>query len=468
MTRFQTSKLVIMLLAMVLLAVACGQSDSSVTGAARGGADGELAFGLQRCDPDLGFLTADPSFYRDEPIYVGNEQPVELVRDWAQRQPGYQDIWLDRDNNGWIAVAFSEDVAARQSELEAEFPGVGVVAVEVTTTEAELRALRTDVEAALQGLSSWGSSHSTPRGAVEVSVPVLDEETLARLAPFAGPTLCVSGLDPVDAVVDGPQPTEGDGWRLLGTDRTGPSYRTGVATTPEQYQQLWAEAGLSGDLPRVDFESEIVIWFGAVYGSGCPIRMDDVTFDSEQQLVHPEFVLPGNPTGCNDDDNPEAYVVAVSRDRLPEAPFAVQLDADDPPAGAPEERTTVEVDLRSPGSAAATDDLDVNFAGEGPPPLADKFTPGYVIEDGFPWTLLLDLDCSVDIIGPLNGVSWRANDPALINGPPQAWESAADGRLAEAEFLLTSGPPVLTITVGGETVGYEPIPASEDGDMSCR
>lgn len=70
----------------------------------------------------------------------------------------------------------------------------------------------------------------------------------------------------------------------------------------------------------------------------------------DQRMVHGDFVIPGVHQGCNSDANPEAYVVAVERSSLPEAPFDVQLDVDDPPLGAPEERTTVTEDLRSPGA----------------------------------------------------------------------------------------------------------------------
>lgn len=474
-------------LAAILVLAACGRGPSVPTGAGsadgepdgavedgaagdQAPAEGELAFGLQRCDHDAPRLAAEPSYYRDEPIYVGNEQPTEEVRAWAQRQPGFEDIWIDRDHNGWITVGFSEGASDRQADLEAEFSGVGVVAVAVPVSDAELQALRSEVEAALDGLPSWASGHSVSRGRVEVSVPVLDEETLARLAPFAGTALCVDGKDPADAVIDGPQPTGGEGWRLLGTDRVGQAYRTGVATHDEQYADLWAESGLEEaglDRPEVDFETEIVIWFGAVYGSSCPIRMDDVIVDVENRVIHGLFVLPGNPTACTDDANAEAYVVAIPRQRLPEAPFDVQLDADDPPRGAPEERTTVLVDLRPAGAVATGADLEVVTL-EDFDPGPDRFEPGYVIEDGYPWVLAVDLHCSVDVIGPLNAVMWRAVDPALEPGQiPDGWIGPTGDDLVEAEFLLTSDPARLTITVDGATVTYDPIPAGEEAAMTC-
>lgn len=352
-------------LVLVLMIAGCGDDEAGVRSEGPVGASstsptaptegaptaGELPFGLQRCPADPTFVSAPEEWYRDEPVYVENEMPVEDVRAWAAGQPGFEDIWIDRDHGGWISVAFSEGAEERQAELEREFPGVGVVAVPVDWTDAELVELRDEafgamVEAGFQP----GGSHGVHTGLVEVWVGELTPERLAPLEPFAGPRLCVTGVESVDVVRPGPQPDAGGGWRLLGTDRTGDSYRTGIATTDEQLASLWRGAGLAGVAPTVDFETEVVVWFGAVFGSGCEIRMDDVVFDAERRLVHGDFVIPGVHQVCNDDANPEAYVVAVERASLPEAPFHVQLDADDPPAGAPEERTTVTEDVRSPGA----------------------------------------------------------------------------------------------------------------------
>ncbi|MEO1058756.1 MAG: hypothetical protein AAFY28_17765, partial [Actinomycetota bacterium] len=128
--------------------------------------------------------------------------------------------------------------------------------------------------------------------------------------------------------------------------------RTGVATTDAQYEQLWVTSGVTANRPSVDFETEIVVWFGAVYGSDCAIRMDDVIVDLEWSLVYGEFVVPGNPQMCHDDANSEAYLVAVDRAVLPSPPFAVQLGRGDPPGGVPAGRTIVSADLWAPGSTA--------------------------------------------------------------------------------------------------------------------
>lgn len=444
----------VLLVLLVVVIAGCGDDGREVAGDERPEdttSGGDLPFDLTRCDPDAPRPTADEARYRDEPVYVGNEQPVEDVRAWAAEQPGFVEIWIDRDHLGWITVAFSEDAETRQAELAELFPDVGVVAVAVDWTPAELD----DVSAEVQRADTVEGANVDPtRGRVEAWVEVLDEEHLEPLADHAGPRLCVDGTDPTDAVTDGTQPTEGEGWRLLADELTGEPYRTGVATTEDQYAALWEESGVTAERPEVDLESEIVIWFGAVFGSGCPIRLDDVVVDAEAALVHGDIVIPGNPQACNDDANPRAFIVALARDRLPEGPFRVQLDADDPPGGAPEERTVVAVDLSAPGSTAEDGEI-----GPDPeavePEEAYRVEPGGVLESGFPALLSVDLACDLTVIGPFNGVAFAADEPVVP--PPSEWVAAAgdEGRL-DVEVLVEGEPARLTVTAAGRSVAYSP------------
>ncbi|MEM8618958.1 MAG: hypothetical protein AAGF73_04485 [Actinomycetota bacterium] len=311
---------------------------------------GSLPFGLTRCGP-VTPIPADPDFYRDHPVYFGGDQPLDEVRVWAADQPAFEQLWIDQAHNGWLALGFSEGAAERQAELEQLFPGAGVVAVEIPYTTADLDALLAEVFAIQAAMGNDRGGSAQPwLGRVSVWGGVLDAESLEPFAEFAGTPVCFEGIDPEDAVADGPQPEGGEGWRLLTVNRGGPTYRTGVATTQGQYDALWSDLELTGTPPTVDFDSEIVIWFGAVYGSNCPIRLDDVV--TAPGLVHGDFVVPGNPPACNDDANGESYLVAVERSALPTEPFAIQLGPEDPPGGAPLERTLIAVDLSTPGSSA--------------------------------------------------------------------------------------------------------------------
>lgn len=161
----------------------------------------------------------------------------------------------------------------------------------------------------------------------------------------------------------GDQPTVGVGWRLLGqAEGAGEVYRTGVATTDGQLAALWRESGLDGKAPAVDWQAEIAVWFGAVYSSGCPVRLDGVVLDGA--TLHGQMVVPGSGPGsaCPADAKPHSFVVAVKRTLLPTGPFVVQLNAANPPLGAPNERTVVDVDLSAAGSTASAAQLTTNGA----------------------------------------------------------------------------------------------------------
>jgi len=448
------------IVALVMLScagVACGGGSDTQT-VTRG--DGEdLPHGLARCPEERVYAAADASHYRDEPVYVSDEMPTEEVRAWAASRPGFEAIWIDRDHNGWISVGFSAGAEERQAELEQMFPGVGVVAVPLDWTAGELEALRAEAFGAMEdaGLPA-GGGHSVPAGLVQVWAGELDEEHLAPLADLAGPRLCVEGVDSEEVIREGPQPTVGEGWRLLGADHSGETYRTGVATTQEQYEALWTDSGVGGDRPAVDFEDDIVIWFGAVYGSGCEVRLDDVSVDLGRWLIYAELVVPGVHQACPSDANPAAYVVALERERLPEGRFAVQLDPEDPPSGVPEERTVVDVDLRSPGSTARDDEihLDEELIGQ---PERNVVGAGELIEPGYPAFYDLDLSCAFATFGPMNEVTWQAETEGIEANPPEAWRAVADeAGIVEVELLIETNPARLSLTANGHTERYVPSP----------
>ncbi len=421
---------------------------------------------IPRCE-DVPQISAPAEWYRDSPIYVANEQPKEEIRAWAAGKPGFEEIWLDRDHLGWITVAFSEEAEARQRELEERFPDVGVVAVGVDWTMAELEALQRRVVQELRPLFPVTSWTSVTQGVVGIDVGVLNQERIAAVEErFAGQRVCIAGADPADVPAEGPQPQQGEGWRLLADEQgAGQPYRTGIATDQASYETLWTDIGLSGAPPPVDFESEVVIWFGAVYGSSCPnLRLDDVVVDQERALVHAEIVLVGVPAACSADANPHAYLVALERTRLPSGPFAIQLGADDPPAGVPEERTLVDVDLSRPGAVAGPGDV------HGDPSLPEPFMneSGAVVEPGFPAPYRLAVHCGIEWLGYVNNIAWRAEasggDPNFI---PSEWRAVVDdAQTVELSITLRTEPePVITATANGHTVTYRP---TADEPPGCR
>lgn len=403
---------------------------------------------------DVPVITAEPGLYADQPIYVGNEMPVEEVQRWAANQPGYQGIWIDREHNGWVTAAFTEGVAERQADIDAMFPDDGVVAVEVEHTADELADLQARVgEELSQILDSYAIGSYENKDVVGVTVSMVTPEILEALAGrFAGEPICVEGNDPSTLPQPGPQPQEGEGWRLLADEApAGEAYRTGIATDQGSLEALWRRIGLQTPLPDVDFESEVAIWFGAVYGSSCPdIRLDNVVVDGA--LVYADIVLPDPPVACTDDANPHAYVVAIGRSRLPQGPFAIQLDSNDPPPGVPEERTVVDVDLSRPGSRAGPDDIGQDPGLPGP----QYVESGDIIETGFPQPYRFYVHCGIEWLGEFNNYSWRT-DQTL----PDAWVGQ-EGELFDAGetivvniTLFEGSEPRLEAEANGAVVTYQ-------------
>jgi hypothetical protein len=207
----------------------------------------------------------------------------------------------------------------------------------------------------------------------------------------------------------------------LASEKVGEAYRTGIAADPEAYTALWGRIGLTDEPPPVDFQTEVVVWLGAVYGSSCPeIRLDAVVSDVERRLVHGTIVLPSIYNACTADANPHAFLVAIDRSKLPAPPFGIQLDAEDPPAGAPEERTIVETDLREPGSTPGSG--EVHFDPNLPEPYVVE--PGSMIEPDVEVPFRLDVSAR----SVTTGGGRRSRRGATASCPSSGNRSSRTGR----------------------------------------
>ena len=438
------------LLVLCVVIAACGVAPEGGAEATSGAPSttGQPSDLLPRCH-DSPLPAADPAFYHNTPQYVGNEMPTEAVREWASQYPDFVDIWIDRDNNGWVAAGFTDDVADRQAELEEIFPDDGVGAVHLDWTEADLLALERRVARELGGvIELMGTSVDPLRGYVNVVIPVLDDESLEMIATrFPDERICVEGLEPEDVVASGPQPQGGDGWRLLyEQDEIGDSYRAGIAWDQASLATLLVDIPGLGDVDLdldldVDFENEVVIWFGAVHGSSCPnIRLDDVVVDGGS--IHAVIVNTDNALACTSDAIPHTYLVGVQRSRLPAPPFYLTLD--DQGYG---DRLRIDADLREPGSVATAGEVTSD------PVVPEPEGSGVIIEAGFPWPYTVDLTCGFEAIGEINSFHWATNEPI-----PDVWlETSAEAESVVVEVLLNEGPePSLEITFAGETLAYQP------------
>lgn len=401
------------LLSSLLLVSACGTQTGAgpdSPGGTAAATTGGIA-GFPAC-ADVPRIRADESLYRDEPVYGNADDLVQDVHEWAAGQPGFVELGLDRERNGWVTVWVKDaDVEAMSEQIAERWPGEGIVVVEVPWTVGELQSLITEVNAALDqaGVRTGGTALMPHHGVAEIGLGVITPEAEEVLAQFAGRPLCVEGIPADEAPEEKGQPLAGEGWRLLGEDETGEAYRSGVATTDAQLDRLWALAGLEGEPAAVDWDSEVAVWFGAVYGSGCPVRMDGVVVEGD--LLHADLVVPNAVYGCNGDANPHAFVVAVERQLLPEGPFRVQLEARDPYPGTAEERTVVDVDLSASGSTATDEQLhlDPTLVIPAEPPLV---TDGDALhgDEAVRYVYRHDPGCEVPTLGPLDGSVWRLAD----------------------------------------------------------
>jgi hypothetical protein len=272
-----------------------------------------------------------------DPPFGGSKQPsddvVQVVNQFVNAHPDlFAGMWWDGAVGEYVFAAV--DVDQSSPLIAQELPSDLIHRVERVARSASELAVLQQHAATLTELGIEASSGQRVWDAVlEIDLPILDEPSLDAVRQVFGDDLdavCVTGADPATVPPDGPQPTSGVGWRLL-ADQTqrGEAYSVNVAVTTEEYESLWASLALDGDRPAVDFATEIVIQFGAVYSGSCPeIRLDGVNFDHDRSLVTAAVVQLGGNRSCTADANSRAYVVAVETSRLPALPFVVSLQPD--------------------------------------------------------------------------------------------------------------------------------------------
>ena len=447
-----SQRLLLAFVAAALLAVVgCGQAPDASPGSGRQSYRDD-SWGFPACS-DVPELRAPPGAYRDSPVYVFDEMPTDEVAAWAKSQPGYEGLWNDHERNGWITVAFSRDAAARQEDLEEEFAGVGVVAVAVDHTWEQLRALADRVRSELAPFLE-PDAHDVgvegSKGVAYLLVVVLTEQLRGEIERrFSGEPLCVGGPDPASLPAPGPQPSGGEGWRLLADEAgAGEPWRVELATDAAGLEGLWAEIGLDASVPEVDFEEHVVIWFGVVVPGSCPdVRLDDVVVDGS--VVYPEIADLNRVLVCTADAVPHAYVVAVERSRLPSGPFAIQTKAELSLHAQPGERLRVDVDLSAPGAVAEPGAVRPDAR------LAKPRGSGLTVGPGSRSPYRLEARCGIEWLGEVNNVVWRT-DEAM----PEEWAERVDedGDLVVAITMQVGPEPLIEAELGGVTVVYEPSP----------
>lgn len=397
--------------------------------------------GVRSCN-DIELPSAPEDWYDDEPVYVGNEMPVDAIRAFSSSLDGYVDIWIDRNHNGWVTVGFVDaDVESHQAALEAQFPDDGVVAVQLPFTPEELDRVAVRLQTELPD-DMDARNVDYLRGSVMVYGGLLTDERVALIEDAVGSDpVCIDGIDPSMMPDRGPQQASGEGWLFLGVVDDYVGEVPVAISDQESLKALWDSLSLAGEAPVVDFESHVAVAFPLGYSGSCP----DTRFDGfvvEGDRVMPLIAHITVAQGCTDDYNPRTYVVAVERDVFPSPPFhLVEWEHSS-------RALRVDVDLRVPGQAVGDGVAEVDIDR---PRRATEMP--LVIETGFPWTITIDAECDPSYLGEINGVGWHAELGSL----PSEWaDSEVDG-LIDLELLLAEGPnPSLTASAGGVQVVYEP------------
>ena len=98
-----------------------------------------------------------------------------------------------------------------------------------------------------------------------------------------------------------------------------------AATTPAEYEALWADAEAGAAPPAVDFDTEIVLFLGMAGSSSCPEEFLGLVVDDQASVVHGSWRQPSGNLACTDDLQSQGVLLAVSRAVLPSSEFLFSL-----------------------------------------------------------------------------------------------------------------------------------------------
>jgi hypothetical protein len=199
------------------------------------------------CD-DVRGPEAPADWYRDATVSMeGEESPgFVTITNWARRQPGFEELWIDRANhNGWLTLAFSQDAEARQHDLiAAGFADNKVVAVAVPWTMAQMEDLRQRVFDLLRlRVGPFGASFYPQLGIVRAEIYFLKPDVVKALnSQFAGQPVCIEGVDPSWPLARdrSRRPAMAGAWsptRTIVASRTEPLWPTTKPLMPNSGQQ---------------------------------------------------------------------------------------------------------------------------------------------------------------------------------------------------------------------------------------
>jgi hypothetical protein len=122
------------------------------------------------------------------------------------------------------------------------------------------------------------------------------------------------------------QPTSGNGWRLLATQRASgsPGSVLPIADEPA-LQAAWKALYLHGDAPAVDFSNVAVYWLTSVGSIACPSRLNGIHVDDAAAMVTASFSLAVT-AGCDSNRVPDSFLLAIDRAVLPAGRYEVVVE----------------------------------------------------------------------------------------------------------------------------------------------
>lgn len=278
----------------------------------------------------------------------GAETDLEaLIAYGAEQVETFGGLYIDQASGGDVVLLFTEGLerhAAAASDLAPD--GVTVRVERVRFTEAELVELLENLDfggLAAEGHDMVGASLDTIDNIVELELKSDDPSIEQRLEALHG-----GRLDVVVHPKPGPWENRaaGDGWRLIGAGiGRNDAYTVRAATDAAEWAAMWEAIGLEQEIPEADFADEVVVSFGHGIGSSCPeLRLDDVAIADD--VVFSVASDPLAPRGCTADlVGAAVFVVALSRDSLPDAGFTLRLAERAVTGGGADFNEEIEVDL---------------------------------------------------------------------------------------------------------------------------
>jgi hypothetical protein len=165
-----------------------------------------------------------------------------------------------------------------------------------------------------------------------------DAAVTPEATPTPTPILTPDFTDPLDERV---------GYDLVASEKTYPEGSTGAivieyADNAERFAEVWDSFGFDESAPEIDWDRDVVLFFGTGESGSCPLDLNDVRFNPDERLIV-AVVDPNLPpeTVCTMDWTPRVFVVSVPADALGDddlragilhAPHAEEIA---PPGGQP-------------------------------------------------------------------------------------------------------------------------------------